>query len=494
MLRSRGKEADEAAADDGNAVEVLLEGGKSFASEALQWNVMTFQNGRGGGRYLYNKAIRRVGSGKDVLEGVRKHRHAWGIVQWREGMDFTGLRVVKVSAGKDAEAVEPALEPVMQSSYPLTEELVMYVRKDAGDEALAFRDFVLSKSGAAVLSEFGLVTPDDQWRRLSTRRLEAMERGEGPSVVLLSDSGVSRSADGLVESYVRSSELIRARLRAARRDTVALGAFVRAGAAGELLLLEGRPDEMAMRVHGERWSALGPAEHLIGGRAVGIIVNRTNGADSLTVGQIRSIFRGQLDDWRVVGDTGLKARGGGRSVRIHPIRIGSASPATKLFAESCLPPDEMAQTVELVKDTEAAVKAVSRNPQAIAFVDLAKLPKEGQTVKTLAIRVGPGDDAEDVKPVLSNIKNAMYPLSKRVYLYVHPEASEAAKGFAEYLATGGESVTKPWHDAVAALGESLRKHGILPLSEAAIRREAKARLERQRAARELLKSGGGPDD
>ena len=50
------------------------------------------------------------------------------------------------------------------------------------------------------------------------------------------------------------------------------------------------------------------------GRAVAIVVNRANGLKSLTLGQVRAIFSGQVSDWEIVGGTGLSAQEGAGSV------------------------------------------------------------------------------------------------------------------------------------------------------------------------------------
>ena len=130
------------------------------------------------------------------------------------------------------------------------------------------------------------------------------------------------------------------------------------------------------------------------------------------------------------------------------------------------------------KDTAEALAAVSMDPYAIAFVDLSALPESADAmakagVKVLGIRTGQGDQKKTFMPTPENIKTAMYPLSQRLYLYVHPQASDTAKDFAKFIATCGGSETSPYADTVKAVMETYHKHGLIPLADAASERMAK---------------------
>jgi len=146
------------------------------------------------------------------------------------------------------------------------------------------------------------------------------------------------------------------------------------------------------------------------------------------------------------------------------------------------------------KDTAEVVAAVSMDSQAIGFVDLTAIPgmgagvlagdvvvgaladdlaAGGQSVRVLAIQLGTGERAKYILPTAENVKNAMYPLSQRLYLYVHPQANETAKDFAKFLATCGGSEASPYADTVKSVMEAYRKHGLIPLAEEAMVRAAK---------------------
>jgi ABC-type phosphate transport system substrate-binding protein len=129
--------------------------------------------------------------------------------------------------------------------------------------------------------------------------------------------------------------------------------------------------------------------------------------------------------------------------------------------------------VEIKKDSAEVLAAVSMDPQAIGFVDLAGIPATGQSVKILAIKLGSGERAKLIQPTPENIRSAMYPLSQRLWLYVHPQASDTAKDFVKFIATCGASEASPYADTVKAVMDTYRKHGLVPLADAALLRMVK---------------------
>ena len=213
-----------------------------------------------------------------------------------------------------------------------------------------------------------------------------------------------------------------------------------------------------------------------------VVVNPVNKVESLTLEQIRMIFAGEIEDWNVIGSTGLTTSGGAAG-RINACGLRDTNPAAAVFYKECLPADKF-KRVTLKKDTAEVLAVVSMDPQAIGFVDLATIPTTGQTAKVLGIRMKTGKDTglKPVPPTAENIKNAMYPLSQRLYLYVHPQASDTAKDFAKFIASCGGSEATPYADTVAAVMDTYRKHGLISLADAALERAAKDATTRPASA------------
>jgi len=356
--------------------------------------------------------------------------------------------------------------------------------------------------------------------------------------------------------------------------------FVAAGGK-ELLFLADKPSVRAMELHGQKWNALGsaslttsgstslttsgrdpaspndgytaaskpgqpngtgPAEYLLAGRAAAVVVNPANKIDALTIGQLQAIFGGEVEDWGTLGSTSLTTSGnsksqiGGSQIKgsqiagsqIKPYGLRGDDPATGIFEKECLDRYKWRRVV-VKKDTAEVLAAVSMDPQAIGFVDLAAIPATGQNVRILGIRLpgrgGPaapppalgatsprgGGVAERAggapppafaeatagRPALGatsprgggvylptpeNIKSAMYPLSQRLWLYVHPQASDTARDFVKFIATcggstsltaGASSEASSYADTVKAVMDTYRKHGLVPLADAALVRMVK---------------------
>jgi ABC-type phosphate transport system substrate-binding protein len=461
--------------------------------------------------------------------------------------DTIGIILQDISCQEDMQQVQPiaikvgdqlcmpANEPIMQSDYPLTEQLYLYEREVAGSAMSPFLLFCVGSGGTSVMARYGGITPYREQEYRGEQRFTALRSGRGDRISLAGERG-DKSKDILNDlsvEYVRAKEVVQLGYTSAGSDIVAVGQFVAgarvasespatAGDSGtaedsnatggnakrpsrELLVLGDRPSEKAMEIHGEKWNALGrdengqpdgtgPAEHLLAGRAVAIIVNPANKLESLTLPQLQAIFGGEVKEWSIIGGTGLEPgeRVGGKTLPINLYGLRANDDATAVFEKECLPRDKW-RGVQYKKTTAEAVKAVSMDPNAMAFVDLAAIPglslksltdgfaAGGQNVKVLAIQVGVGERAEVVKPSPSNIANAMYPLAQRVYLYVHPDASDSAKGFAEFIATCGGSEATPYADTVKAVMDTYQKHGLIPLADAAIERMTKDAMSAAKA-------------
>jgi len=57
----------------------------------------------------------------------------------------------------------------------------------------------------------------------------------------------------------------------------------------------------------------------------------------------------------------------------------------------------------------------------------------------------------------------MYPLSERLFLYVHPQAGKAAEDFARFAASCGESVATLYADTVGEVKATFRNYGLVPV-------------------------------
>jgi len=402
-----------------------------------------------------------------------------------QGQETRKLKPLAIGKTAEGPFIKPAPGVSLQEDYPLTEPLLLYLHPDSPYLAQEFCEFAVGLSGADIAGKHGLTTRCDELRGLGERRLVQSKAGRGVRLSAIG-SGTERSAMmDLAREYVRAKEVVQLSYAPAQSDIAAVGAFVTGGAGmRELLLLGDKPSGQALQIHGDKWDALGPdgtgpVEYTLAGRTVAMIVNPANKLESLTPGQLQAIFTGEVDDWAIIGGSGLSTPlgPGGRPtvLGIKLFGLRARDPVTAVFEKECVSANKW-KHVTIKKDTAEAVAAVSMDAQAMAFVDLTAIPATGQSVKVLAIQMGIGEKAKIIQPTPENIRNAMYPLSQRLYLYVHPKASDAAKNFAKFVASCGGSEASLYADTIKAGMETYQKHGLIPLADVAIERVAKAAI------------------
>ncbi len=480
------------------------------------------------------KPLRMKTTSDGVIAAVAKDENAIGffLADHREKLDKRVKVLDLIPRGKK-DAVAPSMENLVSGKYPLTQTLTMYLHPNAPREARLFCDFAVSPANRDVLRKHKLFPLSDFLVFLAEKRLAEMKAGKGVRISANGVDGGSPPFRDLATEYVRAKAVVQLSYVPVYEDLPAIGDFVGGGAGmRELLFLADKPSARAMAVHGEKWKALGrdandqpdgtgPAEHLLAGRAVAVIVNPANKLSSLTLGQLRAIFGGKVKDWNTIGGTGLATGGGtglglpasprqaglgasgkagsgkagpgatggaaappqagaAKELRIHAFGVRVKDPATAVFEKECLSRYKWGRVVAK-KDTAAAVAAVSMDPQAIAYVDLMAIPglssaaltgsfaAAGQNVKVLAIQTSAR--TKPILPTLQNIRSATYPLSQRLYVYVHPKASNVAKTFETFMTS-------------VLATEAFRHNNLLPLASAAFKQITKeAQAAKAKAAK-----------
>ncbi len=440
-----------------------------------------------------------------------------------DGKPLAGVRILPLQIDGQKAPVAPTPENILDDQYPLQETIRVLISPNASAIAIEFLEYACSQMSASTLRDSSLLPYSERAVLLGNRRLADMKAGKGTRVSMIGIESEKTAISDLVIGYVRAKEVVQPASASIDADTTAVGAFL-GGSTGnrDLLLLGDKPSTRAMELHGEKWNSLGvdkdgkpdgtgPKEYVLAGRAVAVIVNPANKIESLTLGQVQAIFQGDVDDWAIIGGTELAApvgpggrpavgvAVGGRAmipINSFGLRAGGmdarSSVVASVFHKEGVPADKL-KRVTIKKDTAEVVAAVSMDPQAIGFVDLTAIPASGQNVKVLAIKMGTGEKAKIVQPTAENIKNAMYPLSQRYFLYVHPKASDTAKDFAKFISTCGGSEASPYADTVKAVMETYQKHGLISLADEAITRAAKDALAEAAAkarAEEAAKAKG----
>ena len=134
----------------------------------------------------------------------------------------------------------------------------------------------------------------------------------------------------------------------------------------------------------------------------------------------------------------------GVDAEIHRYGPFTTEPAAKLFYEKVLPLSQCGQ-ITRKKTSAEVIAALALDPQGIAFVDYTAIPKDNKSIKVLGIVTDKGI----VRPEPRTILDGSWPISRQLYLYVNPKASDTAKDFARFIVSG-------------ACAEVFRKHGLVP--------------------------------
>ena len=374
------------------------------------------------------------------------------------------MKLAAVAAEPGGKFITPKLTAEFQDDYPLTRNVVLRPSSNAPQALHEFAAFCATEPAARIFEKYGLITPWRDWVTKSEQRLKKMKTAKKPVVAMAGGKGMAGVADALAVDFVRAKEVIVPKF-AAGSELASVSRF--ADGRCEILVLD-EPISAATQLRVEKkWQSLKPAEHVIAGTAVAVVVNQANTIDSLTMSQIRKLYSGEVADWSAIGGTPGKVKALATRPASSRADQNTTRIAAEIFEAEALPASDW-KLVTRVKDPAAVLSAVAMDRGAVGFVPLSVAEQAGANVKILGIKVGRGATARVVKPTPLNLQTARYPMSRQLTIYVHPKASPPAKRFAEFLATTGESAKNPYTDTMAAVKTTLAKHGMVPLSKAAI--------------------------
>jgi phosphate transport system substrate-binding protein len=177
----------------------------------------------------------------------------------------------------------------------------------------------------------------------------------------------------------------------------------------------------------DRFNVL-PVETAVAKDGVALYVNEANPIQQLTVEQLRSIYLGDVTNWKQVGGSDA------------PIVLYSRenSSGTYVFVkENVLENGDFAPSAQTLPGTAAVVNAVAKEKNGIGYGGAAY----AKGVKELKIV---GKDGQPYSPSEANVKSGKYPLSRPLFMYTRGSPAGEAKAFIEYClsAEGQAIVTK----------------------------------------------------
>ncbi|MCD4703722.1 MAG: PstS family phosphate ABC transporter substrate-binding protein [Methanosarcinaceae archaeon] len=164
-------------------------------------------------------------------------------------------------------------------------------------------------------------------------------------------------------------------------------------------------------------NGIDPVLHIIAWDGIAVVVNPENPISELTFDQVRSIYNGDIKNWKEVG---------GEDRIITTITRDSSSGTYGYFQDNVLQGDEYRADALVQPATGAIVQEISHNKGAIGYIGFAYLY---DSVKGLALNEGEGA----VYPETETIISGTYPLSRPLYYYTDGEPTGLAKEYLDFV-------------------------------------------------------------
>jgi len=161
--------------------------------------------------------------------------------------------------------------------------------------------------------------------------------------------------------------------------------------------------------------------------SLAVYVPAANKIESLTIPQLKKIFRGQTTNWKDVG-------GEDRAIVLYSRENNSGTYA--YFKEHVLDNEDFAAAAQTLPGTAAVINAVSKDAGGIGYGGIAY--SEG--VRT--VKVAPAD-GDPVEPTMANATSGKYPLSRFLNIYSAGEPSGIAQEYLNFvLSPEGQAVVE----------------------------------------------------
>lgn len=162
-----------------------------------------------------------------------------------------------------------------------------------------------------------------------------------------------------------------------------------------------------------------PVEIPVAKDGVTFFVNDKNPLKSLTAEQLKSIYVGDVTNWKDVG---------GPDAKIVVYSRENNSGTYVFVKEHLLKNADYLPEAQTLPGTAAVVNAVAKEKNGIGFGGIAY----AKGVKALKVKVG----AEEIVGDEANIKSGKYPLSRPLFFYLKEAPKGDAKTFVDYCLSG----------------------------------------------------------
>lgn len=168
---------------------------------------------------------------------------------------------------------------------------------------------------------------------------------------------------------------------------------------------------------------INPSAYAVANDGIAMVVHPNNTVKNLSVAQIRDIYTGKIKNWNKVG---------GPNLPIVVISRDVASGTYEVFNEKALKGGKVDGTAQMLASNNAVVTTVASTPGAIGYAGLGYVNKDVKVIQVAG-----------VTPTEATIKNASYPLSRKLYMFTSGKAKgEIGKFIAFIQSAEGQEIVK----------------------------------------------------
>jgi len=168
-----------------------------------------------------------------------------------------------------------------------------------------------------------------------------------------------------------------------------------------------------------------PVEFSVARDAIAVIVNPENPVKHLSLQQLSQIYRGEINNWQVVGGENRPivrlSRETNSGTHVYfletVIRLGNSNDKAIFSADTLLLPS-----------SEGIIAELRDNPNAIGYDGLGYVTPE---VKVIA--VSKQDGGPYILPSAATVDDKTYPIARDLYMYTHGQPSGAIKDYLDWV-------------------------------------------------------------
>jgi phosphate transport system substrate-binding protein len=149
-----------------------------------------------------------------------------------------------------------------------------------------------------------------------------------------------------------------------------------------------------------------------------IYLNESNPVQELTIDQLKSIYTGEVTNWKAVGGPDRKIIMYGRE---------NSSGTYVYFKDNVLNGADYSSTVQSLPGTAAVVNAVAKDKAGIGYGGAAY----GKGIKFAKVKLD--QNSTGYEPTEENIKSGNYPISRYLYMYTRSKPTGALKNYIDWI-------------------------------------------------------------